>query len=94
MRTSEPVIKHARTTASSAATKQQCIEAGADYVVDHTDPAMVTQVLDCSQGAKVDRVIDVEFGANLNNVLELIRVGGTIASYSSTVVAEPGQIRR
>lgn len=76
-------------TASSEATKQQCIEAGADCVVDHTDPAMVAKVLDFSRGSKVDRVIDVEFGANLGKILELIRVGGTIASYSSTVVAEP-----
>jgi NADPH2:quinone reductase len=77
------------TTASSEEARQQCIEAGADCVVDHTDPQMVTQVLDFSQGAKVDRVIDVEFGANLNNSLQLLRVGGVIASYSSTVVPEP-----
>lgn len=77
------------TTSSSEATRQQCIEAGADCVVDHTDPDMVAQVLDFTQGAKVDRVIDVEFGVNLDNSLQLIRVGGVIASYSSTVVPKP-----
>jgi NADPH:quinone reductase-like Zn-dependent oxidoreductase len=42
-----------------------------------------------SQQEKVDRVIDVEFGANLPEVLNLIRTGGTIATYSSTQVPEP-----
>ncbi|MEH6443826.1 MAG: NADPH:quinone reductase [Oceanospirillaceae bacterium] len=77
------------TTASSDKTKQQCIEAGADCVVNHTDSQMVAQVLNFTNGVKVDRVIDVEFGANLNSSLALIRVGGVIASYSSTVVPEP-----
>ncbi len=77
------------TTASSEESKKQCIEAGADLVVDHTDPQMIAQVLQFTDGAKVDRIIDVEFGANLENSLQLLRVGGVIASYSSTVVPEP-----
>lgn len=40
-------------------------------------------------GKPVDRVIDVEFGANLLEVLNCIRVGGTIATYSSTQMPEP-----
>ncbi len=76
-------------TASSELSKQQCIEAGADHVVDHTDENMVAQVLDFSKGRKIDRVVDVEFGANLDRVLQLIRVGGVISSYSSTVDPEP-----
>ena len=50
---------------------------------------MVDEVLKFTGGVKVDRVIDVEFGANLPRVLELIRIGGVIATYSSTVVTEP-----
>jgi len=46
-------------------------------------------VLDATGGRRVDRVIDVEFGANLPKVLEVIRTGGVIATYSSTVVPEP-----
>ncbi len=76
-------------TASSEESRQQCIDAGADCVVDHSDPQMVTQVLDYSDGVRIDRVIDVEFGANLNSSLALLKVGGTLASYSSTVVPEP-----
>lgn len=76
-------------TASSETSEQQCIEAGADYVVDHTDSEMVEKALAFTQGVKVDRVVDVEFGSNLERVLKLIRVGGVIASYSSMIVPEP-----
>ncbi len=76
-------------TASNELARKHCMEAGADFVVDHTSDEMVEEVLNFSGGAKVDRVIDVEFGANLPKVLELIRTGGVIASYSSTVVPEP-----
>ena len=77
------------TSASNDKSRQECIAAGADCVVDHSDLEMVSQVLNFTKGAKVDRVIDAEFGANLSNTLDLLRVGGTIASYSSTVVSEP-----
>ena len=46
-------------------------------------------MLDANNGQKVDRVVDVEFGANLDEVLACIRIGGTIATYSSTQVREP-----
>ncbi len=42
-----------------------------------------------NEGKPVDRVIDVEFGANLPEVLDCIRTGGVIATYSSTQVKEP-----
>ncbi|MGG4169300.1 NADPH:quinone reductase [Rossellomorea vietnamensis] len=76
-------------TASNESARKHCVEAGADYVVDHRSDGMVDEVLEMTGGVKVDRVIDVEFGANLPRVLELIRIGGVIATYSSTVVPEP-----
>ncbi len=76
-------------TASSEVARQQCAEAGADCIVDHSEKGMVDKVLEYTGGVKVDRIIDVEFGANLDNSLKLLRVGGIIASYSSTVVPEP-----
>ncbi|MCC5804095.1 NADPH:quinone reductase [Rossellomorea vietnamensis] len=76
-------------TASNEEARKHCVEAGADYVVDHRSDGMVDEVLKITGGDKVDRVIDVEFGANLPRVLELIRIGGVIATYSSTVVTEP-----
>lgn len=76
-------------TASNEEARRHCVEAGADYVVDHQSDGMVDEVLKITGGDKVDRVIDVEFGANLPRVLELIRIGGVIATYSSTVITEP-----
>ena len=77
------------TTAENDNSRQDCIAAGADYMVNHKEPDWHEQVLKMTGGHKVDRVIDVEFGANLPKVLDIIRVGGVIASYSSMVVPEP-----
>ena len=76
-------------TASTESAEQHCVDAGADHVVNHQDPDMAKKVLEFTDGAKIDRVVEVEFGANLDQVLDLIRVGGVIATYSSTVVPEP-----
>lgn len=77
------------TTASDDKSRQDCLAAGADYLVNHKDSDWHEQILEIADGNKVDRVIDVEFGGNLPKVLEIIKVGGVIASYSSTVVPEP-----
>ena len=76
-------------TASNPADAETCREMGADHVVNHREPAWGDAVLDCTGGSRVDRVVEVEFGANLPEVLKCIRTGGTIATYSSTVVKEP-----
>ncbi|MFC3631546.1 NADPH:quinone reductase [Paracoccus angustae] len=76
-------------TASSDTTRADCFAAGADIVVNHHDADWDQQILEWTQGRKVDRVIDTEFGANLSKVLEVIRIGGAIATYSSMVVPEP-----
>ncbi len=77
------------TTASSDADFTACEEAGADTIVNHRDENWSSAVLAGNEGQPVDRVVDVEFGANLPEVLQLIRIGGTIATYSSTQVTEP-----
>jgi len=76
-------------TASNDDDSEVCVAAGADAVVDHRSVSFASDVLDTTGGELVDRVVDVEFGANLGTTLEVIRVGGTIATYSSTVVPEP-----
>jgi NADPH2:quinone reductase len=76
-------------TASNDASRADCLAAGADHLVNHRDADWPQQVLRITQGSKVDRVVEIEFGANLPQVLDVIRIGGVIASYSSTVVAEP-----
>ncbi len=76
-------------TASNVSDKRDCELAGAASVVDHRDKNWGSHIMDATNGKLVDRVIDVEFGANLTTVLELIRVGGVIATYSSTQKPEP-----
>jgi NADPH:quinone reductase-like Zn-dependent oxidoreductase len=76
-------------TASKPADENTCRDAGADHVVNHRQPDWGQRVLECAGGARVDRVVDVEFGANLPEVLQCIRTGGIIATYSSTQVPEP-----
>jgi len=76
-------------TASNAEDRALCQSIGADFVVNHRSEAWGDDVLAATGGVKVDRVVDVEFGASLPEVLKCIRVGGTIASYSSTVVPQP-----
>lgn len=76
-------------TASNPADEARCRAMGARGVVNHRESGWGDQVLQLTSGERVDRVIDVEFGANLPEVLKCIRIGGTIATYSSTVVPEP-----
>jgi NADPH:quinone reductase-like Zn-dependent oxidoreductase len=76
-------------TASNPDDEATCRAMGADHVVNHREAGWGDATLECTHGAKVDRVVEVEFGANLPEVLKCIRTGGTIATYSSTVVREP-----
>ena len=76
-------------TASCTEDEVACRRAGADIVINHRDPNWSIPLAAACGGEKIDRVVDVEFGANLPQTLEVIRTGGTICSYSSTVVPEP-----
>lgn len=77
------------TTATSDESRHDCLDAGADYIVNHREADWHEQVLKLTLGRKVDRVVEVEFGMNLPKVLDIIQVGGVIATYSSMVIAEP-----
>ncbi len=76
-------------TACEPQDQSDCMKAGAVATVSHRDADWAAAVLDLNQGDHVDRVIDVSFGANLAALLQVIRTGGTIATYASTQVAEP-----
>jgi len=76
-------------TASCPDDERACTEAGARAVVNHRRHGWCDEVLELNGQQKADRVIDVEFGANLPEVLNVIRTGGTIATYSSTQAPEP-----
>jgi len=76
-------------TASKPHDVELCLASGASAVVNHREPGWGKDVLKANDGVPVDRVIEVEFGANLGEVLDCIRTGGVIATYSSTQVREP-----
>lgn len=76
-------------TASNDADTSACIAAGAHQVVNHRGDDVAADIMTATGGAPVDRIVDVEFGANLPVSVEVLRVGGTIATYSSTQVSEP-----
>ena len=76
-------------TASSDASREQCNNAGADLVVGHPSDESVSEILDYTDGKKIDRIIEGDFGANLLPVLEVLKVGGTIATYSSMTDMNP-----
>ncbi len=76
-------------TASNDEDKAVCQAAGAAHVVNHRGDDVIGAIMAASNGQPVDRVVDVEFGGNLPVTTEVLRVGGTIATYASTAVPEP-----
>ena len=76
-------------TASNDADRTTCLDAGAHHVVNHRDDDFLAQIMAASGGEPVDRVVDVEFGANLPTTVEIIKVGGVIATYSSMQEPQP-----
>lgn len=76
-------------TASNDADREACLEVGADHVVNHRENDWSQAVLSATGGKPVDRIVEVEFGQNLPQLLKCVRVGATIATYSSNVVKEP-----
>lgn len=77
------------TTASNDADRAMCMSAGASHVVNHRSDDVAAAVLAANGGEPVDRIVDVEFGGNLPTSVEVLRIGGTIATYASTNVPEP-----
>lgn len=76
-------------TASNPDDAATCKSAGATQVVNHRDGKFAETILDANGGELIDRVVDVEFGANLPSTVEVLRIGGTIATYASVQEPEP-----
>lgn len=76
-------------SAGNDADKATCASAGAHHVVNHRDDDFADQIMVANGGAPVDRVVEVEFGANLPISVAVLKVGGVIATYSSTRAPEP-----
>ncbi len=76
-------------SASNDADKAVCIDAGAHHVINHRSDNVADDALRASGGELIDRVVDVEFGANLPFTIDVLKIGGVIATYSSTQIPEP-----
>jgi len=76
-------------TASNADDAASCKAAGASHVVNHRDDDLAGQIMAKTHGQRLDRVVDVEFGATLPTSVEVLKVGGTIATYGSALIPEP-----
>ena len=75
-------------TVSSAQKADVAREAGADHVINRREGDVADAVLALAPDG-VDRIIEVDFGANALLDSKAIRLGGTIASYSSPSDPEP-----
>lgn len=76
-------------TASSDKSIKECIDAGADLVVGHPSSKSIKQILSFTNNRKIDRVVEGDFGINIEFILDIIKTGGVITSYSSMTVKEP-----
>lgn len=69
-------------TVRQAAHVEQALDAGAHHAVDVGEGEVVKRVLDLAPEG-VDRVAELAFGANIGTDLEILRYGGTIATYAT-----------
>jgi len=63
--------------------------AGADVVLDYSDPALAANILAANNGAPVDLIVEVEFGVNIAVDAEVIAENGRIVAYGSAVNMSP-----
>jgi NADPH2:quinone reductase len=75
-------------TVSSDAKAAAAREAGADHIINYRTDDVVA-VVNQLTGAGVDRIVDVDFGGNLAISLQIVKPGGTIASYATRGDPEP-----
>ena len=57
--------------------------AGADHVLDYSDPDLSARITEITGGRGVDRAVEVEFGENAALLGEVMAPLGTIATYGS-----------
>lgn len=76
-------------TASNPDDTAMCKSAGASQVINHRAGNLADAILNANGGELIDRVVDVEFGINLPTSVDVLRVGGTIATYASMQEPEP-----
>jgi len=76
-------------TVSNDAAAAHARAAGAAEIIDRKREDVVQRVQELTKGEGADRIIEVDFGANFAADIAMLKVNGTIASYSSSSNPEP-----
>ncbi len=76
-------------TAGSDARCEVARQTGADAVLNYRTDNLVEAIADFTHGKGVDRIVEVEFGANVATSVAVLKNGGIISTYSSSLVAQP-----
>ncbi len=80
------------TVIGTAGSDHRMVEArltGADHVLNYTEDNLVESIMDITHGQGVDRIVDVELGRNIQTSADVLKVGGVVASYSSSKDMNP-----
>jgi NADPH2:quinone reductase len=64
-------------------------EDGADTVINYKTEALVEAILAATGGEKLDHIVDVDFASHINLATDILKPGGTIATYASMSNPEP-----
>lgn len=76
-------------TVSSPRSAEDARAAGADTVLDYTEPDLAARIVAANDGALIDRAVECEFGANIETLAEVMAPLGTIAAYGSAANMAP-----
>lgn len=76
-------------TVGSDAASAHATVAGAFATIDRKREDIVARLLELTKGAGVDRIVEVDFAANMLRDVAMLKLNGTIASYSSSSDPEP-----
>ncbi len=76
-------------TAGSEARCEVAGQTGADEVLNYHANDLIGSINDLTDGKGVDRIVDVEFGVNAVTSAAVLKIGGVISTYSSSLAPEP-----
>ena len=76
-------------TAGSDARCQVARQTGADEVLNYRSDDLVSAIAEFTEGKGVDRIVEVEFGVNAATSAAVLKNGGIISTYSSSLAPQP-----
>lgn len=76
-------------TVSSDEKAELANSAGADHVLNYKTEDVAQRIDEITAGQGVDRIVEVEFGGNLETSVQVLKVGGIIATYASQTSPTP-----